>query len=74
MPMHLVNKIGEPNSHEERFVDVFDGGRLLTRSAQHQSLAAWMLSELVFVPNLAGAQRALGCCRDVAEVRLFQAW
>ena len=40
MPMHLVNKMGELDSREERFVDVFDGGRLLTRSAQHQLLAA----------------------------------
>ena len=33
MPMHLVNKMGEPDSQDERFVDVFDGGILLTRQA-----------------------------------------
>lgn len=31
MPMHLVNKLGRPDSPEERFVDVFAGGALLTR-------------------------------------------
>ncbi|CAK0786826.1 hypothetical protein CVIRNUC_010040 [Coccomyxa viridis] len=32
MPMHLVNKMGEPDAPDERFIDVFDGGKLLTRS------------------------------------------
>ena len=31
MPMHLVNKMGEPDAPDERFIDVFDGGKLLTR-------------------------------------------
>ena len=33
MQMHLVNKMGEPDSPDERFVDVFAGGALLTRYA-----------------------------------------
>ena len=33
MPMHLVNKMGEPDAPDERFIDVFDGGKLLTRLA-----------------------------------------
>ena len=37
MPMHLVNKMGEPDSQDERFVDVFDGGMLLTRQASDLS-------------------------------------
>ena len=37
MPMHLVNKMGMPDSQEERFVDVFDGGMLLTRQAADRS-------------------------------------
>lgn len=31
--MHLVNKMGKPDATDERFVDVFDGGKLLTRWA-----------------------------------------
>ena len=31
MPMHLVNKMGDPDTPDERFVDVFAGGALLTR-------------------------------------------
>ena len=33
MPMHLVNKLGGPDAPDERFIDVFDGGKLLTRLA-----------------------------------------
>ena len=33
MPMHLVNKMGEPDTPDERFIDVFAGGALLTRYA-----------------------------------------
>ena len=33
MPMHLVNKMGEPDTPDECFVDVFAGGALLTRYA-----------------------------------------
>ncbi len=31
MPMHLVTSMGVPGSPEERFIDVFRGGQLLTR-------------------------------------------
>ena len=41
MPMHLVNKMGEPDAPDERFIDVFDGGKLLTRSASALRLSAF---------------------------------
>ncbi len=31
MPMHLINRMAMPESGEERFIDVFRGGELLTR-------------------------------------------
>ncbi len=31
MPMHLINRMLLPGSDEERFIDVFRGGQLLTR-------------------------------------------
>ncbi len=34
MPMHLINRMVVPESGEERFIDVFRGGELLTRYAQ----------------------------------------
>jgi hypothetical protein len=35
MPMHLINRMLMPGSDEECFIDVFRGGQLLTRCAQH---------------------------------------
>ena len=32
MPMHFVNKMGASDSPDERFIDVFAGGRVLDRS------------------------------------------
>lgn len=31
MPMHLINRMAMPETDEERFIDVFRGGELLTR-------------------------------------------
>lgn len=31
VPMHVVNHFGAEDSEEERFVDVFDEGRIMTR-------------------------------------------
>jgi regulator of sirC expression with transglutaminase-like and TPR domain len=31
MPMHLINRLGAPESPDERFIDVFRGGQLMTR-------------------------------------------
>ena len=31
VPMHVVTHFGEEGSEEERFIDVFDGGRIMTR-------------------------------------------
>ena len=33
MPMHFMNKLGNSGSEEERFIDVFAGGRVLDRFA-----------------------------------------
>ncbi|KAK9822825.1 hypothetical protein WJX81_005639 [Elliptochloris bilobata] len=41
VPMHFMNKMGEPGSPDERFIDVFRGGVLLTR-AQTCALMAEM--------------------------------
>ena len=32
MPMHFMNKLHSRDSQEERFIDVFSGGRILDRS------------------------------------------
>ena len=32
MPMHFMNKMHSQDSQEERFIDVFTGGRILDRS------------------------------------------
>ena len=34
MPMHLINRMLVPGTDEERFIDVFRGGQLLTKCAQ----------------------------------------
>lgn len=33
VPMHVVNRIAPPGSPQERYIDVFDGGRVMTRCA-----------------------------------------
>ena len=40
MPMHLVNCMGTAGTPDERFIDVFRGGQLLTRwlHVLHQTL------------------------------------
>jgi hypothetical protein len=34
-PQHFMNKVGEPGAPDERFVDVFNLGALLTRAQTH---------------------------------------
>ena len=49
MPMHLVNKMGDPDAPDERFVDVFAGGALLTRcAAAEPEHAQWLCLASVF--------------------------
>ena len=40
MPMHFMNKLRSQDSQEERFIDVFSGGRILDRSVC--CLSVWL--------------------------------
>ncbi|CAL8465273.1 g4808 [Coccomyxa elongata] len=42
MPMHLINRMVVPESGEERFIDVFRGGELLTRQQVNSMMIALM--------------------------------
>ena len=50
---HFMNKMGEPGSPDERFVDVFRGGALLTRCAHlslpHQPRACLVTTHIPFL-------------------------
>ena len=46
MPMHFMNKLRSDNSQDERFIDVFAGGRILDRLA---SLSVCCVSSLSVV-------------------------
>ena len=45
--MHLVSSMGEPGSLEERFIDVFRGGQLLTRCGAFPLLCSLVDGPLV---------------------------
>ena len=51
MPMHLVNKMGEPDAPDERFIDVFDGGKLLTRLVSALQAVSYLHIPLASSPH-----------------------
>lgn len=78
MPMHLINRMAVPESGEERFIDVFRGGELLTRYTQRPQICdvSWQTIVKIFHPkenqphydgNPFVSRQGVGSARDVLD-------
>lgn len=66
MPMHFMNKLHSEDSQQERFIDVFAGGRILDRSVC--CLPACLVSNSLpsqdWSCHCVGHAALKGCCRS----------